>query len=241
MTRLILIRHAPTPWNRAKKLQGRTDVPLDAAAEAWVRAWRLPPEARGLAAIASPLARAFRTAEILLGAAPAPEPRLVEMAYGAWEGETIADLAARLGPALAENEARGWDFQPPGGESPRMVRARVAPLLAEIAAEAQTGEAQTGEAQTGEAQTGGNQSGGTQSGGPPGRIAVCHTGVIRTILGWASGWDHRHPPPAVLTDGTAHLFTLAADGTPTVERLNLPLTDAPPPAAGSAAREPADG
>lgn len=215
-TRLILIRHAPTPWNRAKKLQGRTDAPLDAAAEAWVRTWRVPPDAEGLPAIASPLARAFRTAEILFGAAPAPEPRLVEMAYGAWEGQTIAGLAARLGPALAENEARGWDFQPPGGESPRMVRARVAPLLAEIAADA-------------------------QAGGAPGRIAVCHTGVIRTILGWATGWDHRHPPPAALADGTAHLFTLDPDGTPAVERLNLPLTDAPAPTAGRAAQETADG
>ena len=33
---------------------------------------------------------------------------------------------------MAENEARGLDFRPPGGESPRDVQERLAPLLAEL-------------------------------------------------------------------------------------------------------------
>ena len=33
---------------------------------------------------------------------------------------------------MAENEARGLDFRPPGGESPRDVQARLRPLLARL-------------------------------------------------------------------------------------------------------------
>ena len=46
----------------------------------------------------------------------------------------LADLRAELGPAMAENEARGLDFRPPGGESPREVQARLKPFLADLAA-----------------------------------------------------------------------------------------------------------
>lgn len=204
MTRLVLIRHAPTPWNRAGRLQGRTDIALDAAAEAWVATWRLPEAARGLPAVTSPLARAARTAELLLRSAPPVEDRLAEMAYGDWEGERIAELRRRLGPAMAENEARGWDFQPPGGESPAMVLARVKPWLAEVAAQ--------------------------DAGDGAGCLAVCHNGVIRAIMGWAADWDFRGKPPAKLADGTAHIFTLSPDGRPSIKRLNLPLADVPFPA-----------
>ena len=62
------------------------------------------------------------------------EPRLVEMDWGDYEGYTLAELRAARGVDLAANEARGLDFRPPGGESPRDVQARLAPLLAEIAA-----------------------------------------------------------------------------------------------------------
>ncbi len=68
----------------------------------------------------------------LLGLDPRPEPRLVEMAWGAWEGRRLADLRGELGDAMLENEARGLDFRPPGGESPRDVQERLKPLLASL-------------------------------------------------------------------------------------------------------------
>ena len=49
-------------------------------------------------------------------------------------GQRLADLRARLGDAMAANEARGWTSDR-GGESPREVQARVSPLLREIAAQ----------------------------------------------------------------------------------------------------------
>jgi probable phosphoglycerate mutase len=54
------------------------------------------------------------------------------MDWGAWEGRTLADLRAEAPAAMAANEARGLDFRPQGGESPREVRARLEPLLAEF-------------------------------------------------------------------------------------------------------------
>jgi probable phosphoglycerate mutase len=54
------------------------------------------------------------------------------MRWGAWEGRRLAELRAELGPEMADNEARGWDFRPLGGESPREVLARVRSWLAEL-------------------------------------------------------------------------------------------------------------
>ena len=71
---------------------------------------------------------------VLLGLNPQPEPRLIEMAWGAWEGRRLSELRAELGDLMRENEERGLDFRPPDGESPRDVQNRVRPLLAEIAA-----------------------------------------------------------------------------------------------------------
>ena len=56
------------------------------------------------------------------------------MSWGAWEGRRLADLRAELGEEMSANEARGWDFRPDGGESPREVLARVRAWLAELKA-----------------------------------------------------------------------------------------------------------
>lgn len=133
MTRILVIRHAPTAWNAEGRLQGRADEPLSAAGRASLAGARLPDEWRASACLASPLRRAMETAQ-LLGLAPVPEPRLVEMDWGAWEGRRLADLRAEHGAAMAANEASGLDFRPPAGESPREVQARLAPLLASLAA-----------------------------------------------------------------------------------------------------------
>jgi probable phosphoglycerate mutase len=132
MTRILVIRHGATDWNAAGLIQGRTDRPLSDAGRAAVAAMTLPPGWTEAVCLASPLARTMETAT-LLRLAPAPEPRLIEMAWGQWEGRRLADLRAALGAEMAESEAKGLDFRPPGGESPRDVQARLRPLLAEIA------------------------------------------------------------------------------------------------------------
>lgn len=190
MTLLALIRHMPTAWNVAGHLQGRSDPPLDASA---LPDWRIPPELAGFRWLTSPLRRAVETVCRVRITDFAIEPRLTEMNWGDWEGQTLAELRARLGPAMAANEAAGLDFQPTGGESPRDVQARLMPFLAELAA------------------------------GGRATVAVTHKGVIRAVYALAAGWDMRTKPSDRLSWSAAHLFRLDKTGRPAIERLNIPL------------------
>ena len=131
MTEILVIRHATTDWNLAGRVQGRCDVPLNGSGREFLQRARLPEGWSAAPCLASPLLRAMETARHL-GLAPQPEPRLAEMDWGEWEGRRLADLRAELGAEMARNEARGLDFRPPGGESPRDVQARLAPLLGEV-------------------------------------------------------------------------------------------------------------
>jgi broad specificity phosphatase PhoE len=208
MTMLALLRHGTTEWNLAGRMQGRRDTALSEAARECLAASRLPPELAGFTWLTSPLQRAVATAAALGIADAKPEPRLVEMDWGDWEGRTLAELRARpanIMPAdimaadlMAEREAAGLDFTPPGGESPRAVQRRLAPLLAELAA----------------------------AGHPVG--AVTHKGVIRAVLALATGWDLRGKPPARLDWRCVHLFRLDAAGHPSPLRLNLALVPRAP-------------
>ena len=201
MTELFLLRHGATAWNADGRLQGRTDEPLSATGRAEVASWRLPEMTRGARILSSPLSRAAETARILSdeGTAPETDPRLIEMDFGAWEGQRLADLRARDPGGMERIEAMGWDMTPPGGESPRAVWARLRPLLREIAA----------------------------SGRPV--LAVAHKGVIRAILARAWGWDFLGKPPARLLPARLHRLRLRADGEPEIVALNLPLNRATPP------------
>lgn len=193
MTRLAMIRHAPTAWNEAGRIQGHGDEPLSAGGRSAAAGWRLPPELGAVTWLSSPLGRARETARLMAARDCVTEPRLIEMDWGAWHGRRLAELRAELGAAMTENEARGLDFRPAGGESPRDVQARLTPWLAELA----------------------------RAGRPV--AAVSHKGVIRALYALATGWEMTGEPPARLAWDRAHLFSLAADGTPTVARLNLPL------------------
>jgi probable phosphoglycerate mutase len=129
MIPLLVIRHGATDWNDARRIQGRTDRPLSEAARRELNNVRLPAEWGQARCLASPLRRCMETATGL-GLTAQPEARLTEMAWGAWEGRRLSELREELGDAMRENEKRGLDFRPPGGESPRDVQARLRPLLA---------------------------------------------------------------------------------------------------------------
>lgn len=135
MTRvaIALIRHAPTAWNEARRLQGRADVPLSVRGREAAGRWVLPREIRHFHWVASPLARARETAR-LLGLAPSLEPALVEMDWGEWEGFTGAELGEKYGDEFHHRAAKGIDMRPHGGESPRDVRVRVAAWMVRVAA-----------------------------------------------------------------------------------------------------------
>src|SRR5438067_2726831 len=108
----------PTEWNAAGRLQGREDLPL---AGGTAPEWRVPAELNGFLWLSSPLRRAVNTAH-RPGVEPAIEPPLTEMGCGAWEGENLAGLRARLGAARAIADGAGPDLRPTGGDSPREVQ-----------------------------------------------------------------------------------------------------------------------
>jgi len=125
---LALLRHADTQWSAEGRIQGRADPPLLPGA-----AQRLPQQCRRMRIVTSPLARCVQTAA-RLGAPDAPrEPRLSEMHWGAWEGRRLEDLRRELGETMRENEERGLDFRPQGGESPREVLERVSQWMLSLA------------------------------------------------------------------------------------------------------------
>lgn len=132
MTALALIRHAPTTWNEAGRIQGREDTPLSEAGRQEAAARRLPADFAGFDVFASPLNRAMDTAR-LMGLDPRPERRLIEMDWGRWSGRTLAELRADGGGATEDNEGLGLDFTPPEGESPRDVQRRLMTWFADIA------------------------------------------------------------------------------------------------------------
>ena len=125
MTQFLLIRHGPTQWNAAGRIQGHTDILLSEAGRELVRKQRVPAAYRDARWFCSPLVRAVETARLMGCADPAMEPALMEMNWGEWEGLTLSDLQEKYGAGLRANEDRGLDFRPEGGESPREVQERV--------------------------------------------------------------------------------------------------------------------
>lgn len=193
MIPVLLIRHGPTQWNVEGRIQGQADVRLSKAGRAEVRHWLLPQEYKSYDWEASPLARALETAQLLGAVNVHTDARLVEMSWGEWEGCTRTELRAANGGAVAENEARGLDFRPPGGESPRAVLARLKDWLADVA----------------------------HRGRPV--VAVTHQGIIRAALAVATGWDMIGKPPHRLNRASAHLFRIDRDGRLGLQRININL------------------
>lgn len=138
-TRLALIRHGQTAWNREGRYQGQADPPLNArgVAQAVALAERLAatPDFAPVGVYASPLRRAWQTAEILarrLGIPLWPEPRLMEIHLGSWQGVLASEIARRWPEAFARWERDPWTVRPPGGETLAEVQQRVNAALDDI-------------------------------------------------------------------------------------------------------------
>ncbi len=135
MTDLYLVRHGETDWNRQRRIQGLTDIPLNETGREQARATGMLLTRRRWDGIyASPLSRARETAEIIAAEVGLPEPALidalVERNYGATEGLDWLQVETQYPHGTAA----------PGRESREQVAARVIPALRELAA-AHPGEA----------------------------------------------------------------------------------------------------
>lgn len=136
-TRVYLVRHGETEWNRRGLLQGTANVPL--SAQGLAQAAQLAAELRGVhfdAAYSSPLDRARTTAALVCAGralAVALLDDLREISYGRWQG---LDAAARDADDAALH--RQWHQAPwavtfPGGESLADVAVRARRAMAHVA------------------------------------------------------------------------------------------------------------
>lgn len=198
MIHFYFIRHGQTDWNSEKRLQGHTDIPLNALGIAQIKAYTMPTQLIQLTKNSqlqwfhSPLLRALQTAD-LLGVNARCERSLIEMNWGTWEGHTLADLRSQDPIGCRQQEALGLDLMPPQAESPRIVGERVTQWALQC------------------------DKGDTKHIG-----CVSHKGVIRAIYALATGWDMLGKPPHKIDFHCAQHFCFT-DGKWSLAEINIPL------------------
>ncbi len=138
VTRLLLVRHSETQWNREGRYQGQQDSPVtpEGLAQAEAVAGRLR-NVRVDALYASDLGRCITTARAIERATGVPlrvEERLRERNHGLFEGLTKAEVKQRYPDAYAEYRGPyGSDYVLPGGESRRQVYDRAVAVMQDLA------------------------------------------------------------------------------------------------------------
>ena len=137
LTRIVLVRHGQTAWNREVRFRGQADLPLDEVGLAQAQATgrylvkRWPVEA----VYASPLQRAMQTAEAIAeahGLQVRSFGGLLDINFGAWQGRSPEEVAQHY-PDLLE----AWWEAPhtvhfPDGESLEVVRSRAVAGLSHL-------------------------------------------------------------------------------------------------------------
>jgi uncharacterized phosphatase len=128
MTSLYLVRHGETDWNAQRRIQGSTDIPLNATGRMQAETTGALLARRSWDGIyASPLSRAVETASIISAVVGLGKPQtiaaIVERNYGEAEGLNWEEI---------ERQFPG-DDPVPGRETHAEVAARVVPALVSLA------------------------------------------------------------------------------------------------------------
>ena len=128
MTRVYLIRHGTTEWNREEIFRGRADCALNETGRA---------EAQAVAAYlreveiekiyTSPLSRAAETAGAIAAdrrLRAIPEPAFIDLDFGEWQGLPLKEVRERYPDLYRVWRERPQDATFPGGENLAQVKAR---------------------------------------------------------------------------------------------------------------------
>ena len=139
MTRIVLIRHGQTVWNREARFRGQAKVELDefGRRQAEVTGRYVAARWPVVAVYASPMQRAVQTADAVArahGLTVRPLEGLMDIDFGEWQG-CLAEEMEQKYPALFRN----WTESPhtmhfPGGEGLDDVRARLVVALDRVVA-----------------------------------------------------------------------------------------------------------
>ena len=144
--RIYLMRHSETEWNRLRRIQGRSDIELNAAGKEIARA-----AGTGMKDVpidlcfVSPLKRAVETAELVLAENNAykelgkpeliPDDRIIEINFGDWEGRQCIDEDSEVPRSEFVDFFRvidGAPNTPPGAETLRDVIERTSAFMEDI-------------------------------------------------------------------------------------------------------------
>ena len=194
-TQFGLIRHSLTLWNEEKRIQGLQNSPLSKSGRRMAEAWGH--ELRKLhwhRILTSDLGRSQETAELInqeLQLQIHVEPLLREQDWGQWSGLTFPQLFSRFGTKVRQQEAAGWDFRPPNGESRKEVLERALQAL----------------------RNAGDKWPGQDI------LIVCHEGIIKTLLYHLLERNFLPSEPKVLTGYHLHLLQLV-DNEPSLIKIN---------------------
>jgi len=130
LTRLIVVRHGRTEWNRVERFRGRADIELDEigirqaeAAAARIADWQVS------AVCSSPLRRALTTAKVLarpFNLEVKSLPGIIDIDYGEWQGLSPEEAAAKHGNLYSMWLNSPHKVKFPGGEYLAEVRERAA-------------------------------------------------------------------------------------------------------------------
>jgi probable phosphoglycerate mutase len=185
-TRLVVIRHGETEWNRERRMQGTTDTRLSDLGRAQARALGVRLASHGFTALySSDLSRARDTAHAIAehtGRSVVTDPRLQERRFGIFEGLLAAEIKSRYPEEHARFASRDPDYEVPGGESASAFTARCLGCLSEIA------------------------------GRHPGEevVVVTHGLVLDALYRAAHGLGHGEPRPVPLINASVNLFGYGA-------------------------------
>ncbi len=136
-TKIILVRHGETEWNRLHRFQGLSDIPLNEKGNSQARSLALALKDEVITSIySSPLKRAMETASHIGSFhSKTPlikEPGLMEMDLGDFEG-----MEGRRWKEEHQDFRKAWEEKPatlsmPGGESLQDVQERAVATLMRI-------------------------------------------------------------------------------------------------------------
>lgn len=133
---LYIIRHGKTDWNEQKKLQGRTDIPLNE--EGIMMAKSAHDEYLNIhidECYTSPLIRAKETARLLLESRNIPiyeDNRLIEMGFGIYEGVAESFNIPDCPINILFREPEKYVDAPGGAESMKSLFDRTGEFLREV-------------------------------------------------------------------------------------------------------------
>jgi len=128
MTRVYLIRHGTTEWNREEIFRGRVDCALNEDGRAEARAVAAYFEGVRLQGIhTSPLARAAETAAVIAagrGIEVVSDPAFIDLDFGEWQGHPLKEVREKYPEVYRAWRERPQEVTFPGGENLDRVRER---------------------------------------------------------------------------------------------------------------------